>query len=193
MRTTWLFNPFKFIAGWKALVVGWAIMLLTAGIAFLGKTHFNGVIDAHTGIPAPFFIFVLDGFIAWALTVIFFYGSALLFSGSSTRLIDVAGTMALARAPMLIVAFLFLAMPPLKDIRQIRDIHDIDSMVLFISLGALVFTIWMIALMYHAFTVSTNMKGRKAIWVFIVTLVIAEIASQFIFYPLYQYISSSHG
>src|SRR5450631_2527557 len=192
MKTTYLFNPFKYIAGWKALAIGWAIMLLAGCIAWFGKMHFNGIIDAHTGIPGSFVIFVLDGFIAWALTVIFFYTAALLFSGSTVRLIDVGGTMALARMPMLFVACLFLAMPPIKDIRLIKDIHDIDTSVLFISLGALVFTIWMIALMYNAFTVSSNLKGKRAIWIFIVTLVIAEIASQFIFYSFYQHTSMTH-
>jgi hypothetical protein len=193
MKTTYMFNPFKYIAGGKALAVGWGIMLLTTGIAYAGTTHFDGVIDAHTGIAAPFMIFVLDGFIAWALTVIFFYASALLFSASAVRLIDIAGTMALARAPMALVACLLLAMPPLGDIHQRKDIHDIGSGVLLISLGALVLTIWMIVLMYNAFTVSANLKGKQAIWIFIVTLVIAEIASKLIFNPIFQHLSAGHG
>ncbi len=75
---------------------------------------------------------------------------------------------------MALAACLFLAMPPLKDINQIKDIHDIDADVLLISLGALICTIWMIALMINAILrVSANLKGKRAVWIFIVTLVIA--------------------
>jgi hypothetical protein len=180
MKATYLFNPFRYIAGWKSLVIGWAVILLAACLACPGKTHFDGIIDAHVGVAAPLIFFVLDGFLAWALTVIFFYPAALIFSGSGVRLIDISGTMALSRAPMVFLACIFLAMPPLKDIHQIKDIHDIDNSVL---------TIWMIALMYNAFTVSSNLKGKPAIWIFIVTLVIAEIASKFILsiLPIYTH------
>lgn len=181
MKDNYLFTPFRYIAGWKALVIGWLIMFLTAGIAYTGRTHFDGIIDVHAGMPAPFWSFVLDAFIAWALTVLFFYGASLIFSASAVRLVDIAGTMALARAPMALAACLFLAMPPLKDIRQIKDIHDIDSSVLLISLGVLVCTIWMIALMINAFYVSANLKGKRAVWIFIVTLIIAEIVSKILF------------
>ena len=188
MTTTYLFNPFKYIAGWKALAIGWAIMLVTACIAWYGKTHFNGVIDAHYGIAAPFVMYVFDAAIAWAFPVILFYAAALIFSGSSVRLIDMAGTMALARAPMIFVALLFLAMPPVKSIRQINDIHDIGAGILLISVGAVIFTIWVVALMYRAFSVSANLKGNRAVWIFVVTLAMAETASQFVFYPIYQHL-----
>ncbi len=44
----WLFNPFKYIAGAKALLIGLALMLATAVIASFSLTHFDGVIDAPT-------------------------------------------------------------------------------------------------------------------------------------------------
>ncbi len=75
MKKNYLFNPFTYIAGWKALAIGWAIMLLTACMAYIGRTHFDGIIDVHAGLPAPFWAFVLDAFIAWALTVLFFLWS----------------------------------------------------------------------------------------------------------------------
>lgn len=189
MKTTaYLFNPFKYIAGWKALGLGWVIMLITACIAWHGKTHFNGVIDAHYGLAAPFRMYVFDAAIAWAFTVVCFYMAALLFSGSSVRLIDMAGTMALARAPMLFVALLFLAMPPANDMRQVKTIYDIGAGVLLLTFAALVFTAWSVALMYRAFTVSANLKGSRAAWVFFVTLAIAEVLSQFIFFPIYRHL-----
>jgi hypothetical protein len=188
MKTTYLFNPFKYIAGWKALALGWAIMLITACIAWYGKTHFNGVIDAHYGLAAPFRIYVFDAAIAWALAVACFYAAALIFSGSSVRLIDMAGTMALARAPMIFVALLFLAMPPANHLLRAKNSYDIGAGPLLLSVAAVVFIVWLVALMYRAFTVSANLKGSRAAWIFFVTLAIAEVLSQFIFFPLYRHL-----
>lgn len=49
----WLFNPFKFIAGNKALVLGVAAMLITAIVCLFEKTHLDGIIDVHEGRVTP--------------------------------------------------------------------------------------------------------------------------------------------
>ncbi len=162
-------------------------MLITACIAWYSKTHFNGVIDAHYGLAAPFQIYVFDAAIAWALAVACFYSAALIFSGSSVRLIDIAGTMALARAPMLFVALLFLAMPPANHMLQAKSSYDIGAGPLLLSVTALVFVVWLIALMYSAFTVSANLRGSRATWIFFVTLAIAESCPNSCF-PLYRHL-----
>ena len=43
----WLFNPFRFIAGFKALLLGLAIVWISAFVGSLSNTHFDGVLDAH--------------------------------------------------------------------------------------------------------------------------------------------------
>ena len=52
MKDNYLFTPFRYIAGWKALAIGWLIMFLTAAIAYVGRTHFDGIIDVHAGMHA---------------------------------------------------------------------------------------------------------------------------------------------
>ncbi len=181
----WIFNPFKYIAGFKALMIGWAIMLATACISFFSKTHFDGVIDAHHALSISFhwYIYLLEQFIAWVSAVIMFYVAGLIFSGSSIRFIDVAGTMALARWPAIFVALINFAMPPVKDL------HNIGAGVIIIALAGLVFVIWMIALIYHAFIVSCNLKAGKATLLFITALLLAELLSKLVFHQLYRHIT----
>jgi hypothetical protein len=181
--STWIFNPFKYIAGLKALIIGWAIMLATACVAFLSKTHFDGVIDVHCGLIISLPWYILEQLIAWTSAVIIFYMAGLIFSGSSIRFIDVAGTMALARWPASFVALINFAMP------HVNNIHDISAGFIITALAGLIFVIWMIALMYHAFTVSCNMKGSKATIVFIGALLVAEVFSKIVFHQFYHQIS----
>ena len=47
-------------------------------------------------------------------------------------------------------------------------------------------TVWMVALLYKAFSTSTNLKGSRGTIIFILALVLAEALSKFVFYKLYQ-------
>jgi len=93
------------------------------------------------------------------------------FSKSRLRAIDVAGTMALARTPMLlVVAICFLPVVPVS-------LYDVSRNIIFLLI-CIPFMIWMVALMYNAYTVSCHLKGNKAVVSFIGALVIAEIVSR---------------
>jgi hypothetical protein len=72
----WLFNPFRFIAGVKALLMGLAIILISASIGSLSNTHFDGVLDVQPGNEAPLWFFLAEGLIDWVCMVIllFFFG-----------------------------------------------------------------------------------------------------------------------
>ena len=179
----WLFNPFVYLAGEKALVIGWAVMLASAIIGYYSKTHFDGVIDVHTGHASPMYAYFYETLIDWALPVIIFYIAGLIFSKSSIRLIDLAGTLALARWVMIfpvITGFgVHLPATPPTTINEMTKI--LTPSVIALGLLTLLFGIWMIALMYNAFTTSCNLRGSKAILSFIGGLLIAEVISKFIF------------
>ena len=53
----WLFNPFTYIAGWQSLFIGLAAIILAGGIGSISSTHFDGVLDTHTGRPAPLWFY----------------------------------------------------------------------------------------------------------------------------------------
>lgn len=186
----WLFNPFRFIAGYKALLLGLSIVLLSAFVGSLSNTHFDGVLDWHPGPEAPLWCFFAEGLIDWICMVIplFFFG--LIVSRSSFRMIDVFGTQALARWPYLITSVVMLPeanqrfgmylMSKLTQTAPAVAINYIDGFVFaFAMLLSILMVIWMVALMYRAYAVSCNIKGAGAIITFIVSLIGAEVLSKF--------------
>jgi hypothetical protein len=195
--THWLFNPFRFMAGFKALLLGLTIILISGLAGSFSNTHFDGVLDVHTGRSAPIWFFLVEGLIDWiclAVPLLFF---GLIVSRSSFRVIDVLGTQALARWPYLIAA---LAMLPnanrrvleyiMSKVTQAAPAVTLNSADVFIfgfaMILLLIMTIWMVALMYRAYTVSCNIKGAGAIVTFIVSLIVAEVLSKVAIYLLFN-------
>jgi len=186
----WLFNPFRFIAGFKALCLGLVIILVSAFVGSLSSTHFDGVLDVHTGAEAPLWFFFAESVIDWLCIVVplFFFG--LIVSRSSFRIIDVLGTQALARWPYLITALvlfpdanrkvLVYLMSQLAQNTPAATIDYIDmSIFAFAMIVTILMAVWMVALMYRGYCVSCNLKGPRAIITFIVGVVGAEILSKF--------------
>jgi len=186
----WLFNPFRFVAGYKALLLGLVIILVSAFFASLGNTHFDGVLDVHMGLEAPLWCFFAEGLINWMCMVILLFFFALIVSRSSYRTIDILGTQALARWPYLVTALVMLPdanqrfveylMSKYTQTTPIVAINYTDMFIFaFIMILAILMMIWMVALMYRAYAVSCNIKGAKGIVTFIVSLVLAEALSKF--------------
>lgn len=186
----WLFNPFRVVAGYKALLSGLAIILISALVGSLGNTHFDGVLDVHTGLQAPLWLFFAEGLINWICMVVplFFFG--LIVSRSSFRVIDILGTQALARGPYLITALVMLPdanrrfgdylMSKLTQAATPATLNYIDmSVFVFAIILTILMAVWMVALMYRAYCVSCNIKGAKAIATFVVSLIGAEALSKF--------------
>ncbi len=187
----WLFNPFRFVAGFNALLLGLGIILISALLGFLGNTHFDGVLDVHTGLKAQIWFFFAEGIINWLSLAIplFFFG--LIVSHSVVRMIDVFGTQALARWPHLITSVVML-----PDANRRFGTYLMARFTLTAGSGALDYTdmcifilavivvvlmsVWMVALMYRAYAVSCNIKGAKAIITFIVSIIGAEALSKFL-------------
>jgi hypothetical protein len=167
-----LFNPFTYIAGLKALVIGFVFMTITLVLAFYSRTHFDGAIDAHIGAEAPFYLFALEQLIAWGSIVLAFLIAGLILSKSKFRFIDIAGTVAFSRAPMLLVAIIGF-LPVLHTLQP----GHISNAVIAVGFILLLPIIWMITLLFNGFKTSLNIKDTKAIIGFIIALVLAEILS----------------
>ena len=56
----WLFNPFHYVAGARALLVGVVVILGAGLIGSLSNSHFDGVLDFHSGAPAPLWVFLIE-------------------------------------------------------------------------------------------------------------------------------------
>ena len=100
----WLFNPFIYIAGAQALAIGFVFMIITAIICWFSQLHFNGLLQVNTH-SSTFLAYFIEGFLCWAVPVLLFYIGGRLVSRSHIRLIDVAGTFALARWVLVFMAF----------------------------------------------------------------------------------------
>ena len=188
-----LFNPFIKVAGSRALVYGLIIILLSSLIAYFSHTCFDGIIDVHFSSYRLLSVKIFEGLLNWASLSIVFYFISLLITGSSVRFIDVTGTMALSRFPMLISALIGFVMMKNKaaeylswKLLNIGDeitLHIGDIIVFLISLIlVLICIIWTVALMYNAFKVSANAKGQKSIIAFIIGLIISEILVKTVLY-----------
>lgn len=181
----WLFNPFYYLAGGKALVIGVIVILITGVLACIGKIRFNGLLDFFMGIEAaPLWLNISEILISWLLLSILLLLFGKILSKSRIRLIDVFGTQALARFPYL---FLPLVALPLGAGRFAQKIladpaawqaFSLDLVIfLFLYLFIYAMLIWMVVLMYRAFSVSCNVFGKSAISLFVVALIVGEILS----------------
>jgi len=200
----WLFNPFRFVAGYKALLLGLGAILISGFVGSFSNTHFDGVLDVHIGLEGPLWFFLAEGLINWICVVIplFFFG--LIVSRSSFRMIDVFGTQALARLPYLIAALAMLPdanrrsgmylMSKLTPAAATVPINYTD-MLIFASavILTILMAIWMVALMYRAYAVSCNIKGAKAATTFIASLIGAEASSKAVILMLWGNLHIFYG
>ncbi len=186
---TFLFNPFAYVAGSKALVWGLVLIFLAGLVGSWSGTHFDGVIDAHPGTRTPLWFFLSEGFVDWLSLAVVLVFAGKLVSKTSFRVVDVMGTEALARWPSIIGSLAFLT-PGFHRISQAL-IHHLSTsttkpqlgaadaaILLGVGIAAVLATCWMVYLMYKAFSVSCNVRGGKAVDIFIAALIVAEIVYQ---------------
>ncbi len=183
---TWLFNPFHFVAGGKALAIGLAGIVAASLVGSVSNSHFDGVLDFHTGAPAPLWLFLLEGIVDWLAMAVPLLVAGLLLSKSRVRIVDVLGTQALARFPMILTAEAgLLSFYPGFSRQVIRLMHGnlevvpLDLAVFaFFGLITIVVIVWTIALMYRAFAVACNLHGAKAAVPFVLAILVAETCSK---------------
>ena len=110
----WMFNPFIRIAGTRSLAIG-LVGIVAAGLAAGGAgIRFDGLLDLHAGNEVALWVPVMDGLVNWVVFTLLLLLVALLFSRSAVRLVDIAGTQAMARIPLLPVAAI-CALPWIRD------------------------------------------------------------------------------
>ena len=200
----YLFRPFELVAGGRSLIYGLIVLLLTGGLASLANVRFDGVMDLHMPLDAntATSVFFLEQLINW----LSLSGMLLIFGflfAKSFRVVDLLGTQALARAPMLVTAFLSVILP-ISDVnryiagkvnqligQELLDVGAVEQVstfeiVLFgvFMLIALFMLIWMIYLMYRSFSISCNISGPKAVLLFIFGLLAAEAISKLVLFYL---------
>jgi hypothetical protein len=198
MKIRKLFNPFGEIAGSKALFYGLLAMMLTGFTGYFSHTNFPDVLSIKV-IPEhmPLGYFFVQQLVIWLIPSLIFYGFAFWGSLSSVRVVDVFGTMALARFPYIFAAPLgfpgsikrfgdyIMTLVMERDMTATISTFDI-TMAIILMFVMILLTVWLVALMYNAFRVSSNLKGGKAVGMFIAGLFISIISTMFVNIWLYN-------
>lgn len=186
---TWLLNPFVYVAGGTALWIGVAAVLGAGLVGSLSRTHFDGVLDVHTGSPAPLWFFLSEGVVDWLCLSVVLWLLGKLVSGTSFRAVDLFGTQALARWPTFLIGLTALVPSYGRLLEQFMrqtlspgagtDLSLTDMVIGGVAILFIVlFTCWMVLLAYRSYAISCNLAGGKAIASFIGGVLLAEIASK---------------
>ncbi len=169
MKAKLFFNPFRYVAGWTALGIGLVIMAITALAGWANGVMFDGALDIHTARHTLSMAFQMQG-VAFLSLMLCMWAAGAIFSKTQYRVVDVVGTVAFARAPMMILAL--LAFLPIMPERM-----DSFGMVCFTVLAVLAVA-WMVALLYNGYTVCFNMRGLRSALSFIGGILSAEVVSK---------------
>lgn len=186
----WLFRPFQFVAGAKALMIGIAVMVVVSLLGYLSQTNFSGVLDIKVNCldapPIPYLLHAAFQILVWLTLTIVFYTTAIIVSKSAVRLIDIAGTMAMSQFPLIIAALIgFIPAfhicrgdPATMTVAEMTEMFKENGLMLMIaSIVFILFIIWSVILKYNAYSVSANLKGVKAGVSFAIALIVSEILS----------------
>lgn len=189
-----IYNPFYKIAGVQALGIGLTAIIIISILAHFNGMTFPSIISAQIGNKAlsiPRLLVQNLGHWIIFSTIIYLFG--VFASKSHIRAIDIFGTIAVSRIPFIL--FSILGFLPINEINQkitaavknnpadpnlLSDLplSEISILIVF-ALITLAIAVWVIALMYNAFRISTNIKGEKSAILFIVALILSLIVSYF--------------
>ena len=182
-----LFNPFRYIAGAKALIFGLVFIVASTLLLYSGGFIQDSYI--HIGMAdAPLWHVATMHFIWWLLPALLLYLCGLALSKSKIRIIDILGTTAFAQlilllmiAPMLLPVVMNNMLESVAALQSGAIIEPTSLMPIIIySIWSLiclvVFYIWN----YNAFAVSCNVSGWKAVAAFIAVQVVVTIVGAII-------------
>ena len=190
----WLFRPFVRIAGAPALVIGLGVIVVTGLAAGAGENHFPGLAGFRHGHTGSVWIPVLQSLVNWSVISVLLLLVSRLVAPRTVRFLDIAGTQALARAPLLLAALAALPAP----VREANEallaaaaeggmlMPPAESLQVSVAAGVVVIAawIWMIRLMWSAFAVSCNQRGARAVAIFAAAVVAGELATGFVLIPM---------
>lgn len=188
-----LFNPFRYIAGTKSLV--WGLIFIISEIVLL---YGNGyVMDGYVHItqkPDGMLLWqaALVHVVMWLLPALLLYCCGLVMSHSKIRVVDILGTTAFAQL-LLLPIIVPMLIPAVAD--MLKTVADAALDPAFVSIidtlpvvPLLLFAVWSLVWLilfyvwnYNAFSTSCNVRGAKAITVYIVVSLVVAIVAPHIF------------
>ena len=182
-----LFNPFRYIAGAKALIFGLVFIVASTLLLYSGGFIQDSYI--HIGMAKVSFLEVLGAqTIWWVVPALLLYLCGLALSKSKIRIIDILGTTAFAQiimlmmiAPMLLPVVMNNMLESVAALQSGAIIEPTSLMPIIIySIWSLICLILFYIWNYNAFAVSCNVSGWKAIAAFIAVQVAVTIVGTLI-------------
>lgn len=182
-----LFNPFRYIAGAKALIFGLVFIVASTLLLYSGGFIQDSYI--HIGMAEASFLEVLGAqTIWWIVPAALLYLCGLLLSKSKIRIIDILGTTAFAQlilllmiAPMLLPVVMNNMLESVASLQTgaVPDMAEFTPMIIY-SIWSLIYLMLFYIWNYNAFAVSCNVSGWKAIVAFIAVQVVVTIVGTII-------------
>lgn len=187
----WLFNPFIRVGGEQALLIGTPVIVVTGLLAAAGETHFGGLLRLSIGSSVPLWVPVAEGLVIWAVMSVLFVLVSVLVAPRNVRAVEIAGTQALARAPLVLLALVNLP-APVRDANRETAAAIVEGrlppqMAASLIAGVLggVCVVWMVQLMWKAFSVSCNQRGGRAVAFFVAVVIIGHVATSFLLMQMF--------
>ncbi len=184
---TLLFKPFEKYSENKLLVVGVLATLVGIYLATTFNIRFDGVLDVHAVASVSYLQALLDSLIDIISLVLFLFLAAK-YINPKTRFIDLVTTAIIARIPLYLLSFgnwnnmLYKAGESIIQQLTPEAISEIPSTTFWVlavfSIFSIVLLIWYISLLFNGFKTASNAKEKKAVYIFIGALIIAEIVSK---------------
>jgi hypothetical protein len=183
----YLFQPYHYIDGWKALSWGLGFQLLATLLAYFMSGRYDGFLDYHFGDAPALGQIAVDQLINLALLILIFGGCILLLSGSRNRWTDLIGLLLLARAPVVLLPLLNLGdyfrqlsaqiVPDGQTLSRLPSAAESFALLLF-SLLSLAILIWWLVMLYQVFRLLLHKSGLPYTLLFIGLVVLAEYLSK---------------
>lgn len=181
-----MMNPFQKVAGFSALSVGLAIMILMSAVGVIAKVYFVGILGClnASAVTNPkyqlnFMVLLYQNLICWIVLSLLFIIAAKLFQQKRLRIIDFFGTVALSRYPYLVIAiiisFIRLSHSTLLDVELKKGMQfEFSWSVTLFGAALIIAVVWQIITYFYALKESSGLSGKK-LWIsFIAALVLGE-------------------
>jgi hypothetical protein len=186
-----LFKPFERYSELTLLIIGTLFTLLGSYFAFIFDMRYDGVIDLHVSVSNTLLQPLIDNFINIFCLVLFLFSAAFIFN-KKTRLVDIIATSLVARIPFYVLP-LFNFNGQIGDagnqLLQLVQDNLVDQISISMMLPLLIFgiftilaLIWYIYLLFSGYKTASNAKGNLPVILFIVSIIMAEMASKILIY-----------
>jgi len=189
---TLLFKPFEKYSEQKLLIAGVIATLIGALVAYVLNCRFVGVFQMIFDDTAIVQSLIDNIIIMCCLTIFLFIVAKFIYK--KTRLIDIVVTTLVAYIP-------FYILPIFNINNTLKIAHDnilmhsqpelvnqipMISLIILIVFGlfTLLILAWVIALLYNGFKTAANAKGVKAIIIFAIAIILADVASRYLIFHL---------